>query len=143
VRHRRETTWVLLMMAAARIVILAGQGDQYGPEVRSFLELIRHEEQELEFQIRHDEISRKDYVRSRDQLQIHRQKVLELVRLSGEDEVPELHVLPASRVEQLIEGGMAVLKNVKQGDVIRDKWKYLGQVKRSEIFYIFERITPR
>ena len=120
-----------------------GQSDDYGPELRSFLDLMRHEEDELEFQIKHNEISRREYLRSKTQILIHRQTVLDLVKASGKDYVPELHVVAASELNQLIEDGTRAIKSVKRGDIIRDKWRYLGTVHKGEVFYIFERLTSR
>jgi hypothetical protein len=114
----------------------------YGPEVKSFLDLMRHEEDELEFQIRHSEITRKEYVRSKNRIAIHRKRVLSLVEETNQDHVPELHVVAAAELDQLIEDGTAALKGIKRGDIIKQKWRYLGSENRGELFYIFERL-PR
>lgn len=121
----------------------SSQSDGYGPEVRSFLDLMRHEEDELEFQIRHNEISRREYIRSKTQIAIHRQTVLDLVKESGRDRVPELHVVAAPQLDQLIEDGTKAIKGLKRGDIVENKWRYLGNVHRGETFYIFERLTVR
>jgi hypothetical protein len=121
----------------------SNQSNEYGPEVRSFLDLMRHEEDELEFQIKHNEISRREYLRSKTQIAIHRQTVLDLVKETGKDYVPELHVVAASELDQLIEEGTSAIKGIKRGDIIRNKWRYLGSVHRAETFYIFERLTSR
>ena len=121
----------------------SAQQNGYGPEVKSFLELMRHEEDELEFQIRHNEISRREYLRSKTQLAIHRQTVLDLVKETGRDSVPELHVVATSELDQLIEDGTRLIKGIKRGEVIGNKWRYLGSVHRGETFYIFERLTVK
>ena len=119
------------------------QSDGYGPEVKSFLDLMRHEEDELEFQIKHNEISRREYIRSKTQIAIHRQTVLDLVKETGKDYVPELHVVAAPELDQLIEDGTRAIKGVKRGGIIGNKWRYLGSVHRGETFHIFERLTAR
>lgn len=134
---------ILLKPAVYPDRCLAAQSDDYGPEVRSFLDLMRHEEEELEFQIKHKEISRREYLRSKTQILIHRQTVLDLVKESGKDYVPEVHVVAGAELDQLIEEGTKAIKGVKRGDVIRDKWRYLGSVQKGEPFYIFERLTTR
>jgi hypothetical protein len=133
----------VLFTYSVSISSAARQTSGYGPEVKSFLEYIRHEEDELEFQNRHNEISRREYLLTKTRMAIHRQTVLNLARESGEDSVPELHIVTAPEVDQLIEDGTALLKNIKTGDVIKEKWRYLGSVRRGETFYIFERLTPR
>src|SRR6185503_469112 len=95
------------------------QSSGYGPEVQSFLDLMRHEDDELEFQIRHNEISRREYVRSKSRIAIHRETVLKLVKESGTDYVPELHVAAASELDQLIEDGTSLIRGIKTGDVIK------------------------
>jgi hypothetical protein len=104
---------------------------------------MRHEEDELEFQIKRKEISRRDYLRARTQIIIHRQTVLDLARESGLDNVPELHVVAIDQLDQLIEDGTGKIKGLKPGEIIAAKWRYLGSVHRVETFYIFERLTPK
>lgn len=111
-----------------------------GPEVKAFLDLCRHEENELDYHLAHDEISRKDYMRSKNRIAIHRQMVLKLVRESGADVVPELHVVTSDEVSQLVEGGVKAVKATKPGEVIGKKWLYHGGVNRGETYYVFERV---
>ena len=134
---------LLILLQLAGFPMNAGQSDGYGPEVKSFLDLMRHEDDELEFQIRHNEISRREYVRSKSRIAIHRETVLKLVKESGTDYVPELHVAAASELDQLIEDGTSLIRGIKPGDVIKEKWRYLGSVRRGELFYIFERLTVK
>lgn len=137
---------LLILLLATVLIEVSGQSaqpDGYGPEVRSFLDLMRHEEDELEFQIKHKEISRREYVRSKAQIGIHRQTVLDLAKETGKDYVPELHVVPASELDQLIEDGNRAMKGIKRGGIIENKWRYLGSVNRGEAFYILERLTAR
>ena len=119
----------------------AAQETAYGPEVKSFLELMRHEDDELEFQIQHGEITRRDYVRSKNRHAIQRQAVLQIVKETGQDVVPDLYIKTAAELDQIIEGGARALRGVKRGDVIKDKWRYYGKAAKGEIFYIFERLA--
>lgn len=146
-RLGHSTFFCLLILLALSTVLRVSAGSSqstgYGPEVRSFLDLMRHEEDELEFQIKHNEISRKEYIRSKTQIAIHRQTVLDLVKASGRDHVPELHVVAAAELDQLIEDGTRAIKGLKRDDVIENKWRYLGSVQRGETFHIFERLTVK
>lgn len=132
-----------LLVWAAASHAQSVNGSEYGPEVKSFLDLMRHEEDELEFQIKRKEISRRDYLRAKNQIIIHRQTVLDLARETGQDNVPELHVVAADQLEQLIENGVAAIKGLKAGEIVAEKWRYLGSVHRAETFYIFERLTTK
>lgn len=120
-----------------------GRTDDYGPEVKAYLDFLRHEEEELKFQVRNNEIPRRNYVRAINRIAILRQKVLEIVNESGKDIVPELSVVTLSEVEQLIENGSRLVRGAKAGTVFADRWRYLGSVSRGEIYYIFERLTRR
>jgi hypothetical protein len=134
---------VLLIFATAYVPARSAGQDDYGPEVKAFLDFLRQEEAELEFQINHNEITRRDYARAKNRIAVHRQTVLDMARESGEDYVPEIHVVAPGEVSQLIEDGLAALRRVKRGDVIAEKWRYRGSVTRGELFYIFERLTPQ
>jgi hypothetical protein len=105
------------------------------------LSLTKDEEEELEFQIQRGEISRKDYIRSKRRIALHRQTVLDIVKKSGEDVVPELHVVAATEVDQLIEDGTRALRGAKPGAVLNEKWKLISVVTRGELFYVFERVS--
>jgi hypothetical protein len=143
-RRRQAMPICLVILLYLNILFqVGGQSAQsYGPEVTSFLDLMRHEEDELEFQIRHNEISRRSTL-DKTQIAIHRQTVLDLVKETGRDYVPELHVVAASELDQLIEDGTRAIKGLKKGEVIETKWRYLGSVHRGETFHILERLTVK
>ncbi|MEW6128548.1 MAG: hypothetical protein AB1757_16030 [Acidobacteriota bacterium] len=140
--NRLITSWLAIPIVFIGCLSLQAQPLQeteYGPEVKSFLELCRHEEEELEFQIKHGEINRQDYMRSKNRLAIQRQMVLKRIKDTGEDVVPDLHVVTSAEISQLIEGGMKAVKGAKPGTLIASKWLYLGSANRGETYYIFER----
>ena len=119
------------------------QQDEFGPEVRAFLELMLQEQTELEFQVQRAEISRREYTRSKNRIAVLRQTVLKLSKDTGEDRVPELHAVVASEVDQIVEGGRKALKGAKAGTIIEGKWRFLGTVTRGEAFYLFERLAKQ
>lgn len=139
----------ICLLTAAVLTLSAASGARqsqengHGPEVRSFLSLMEDEERELEFQIRNNEISRKGYVRAKTKIAILRQAVLKIVAETGQDIVPELHVVASSEVDQLIEDGSNLVKRARAGAVLAEKWLYRGSVTRGELFYIFERLPKQ
>jgi hypothetical protein len=138
--------FLLAAFIAATAVYAASQEPEpaeFGPEVRAFLDLMKQEEAELEYQITHNEISRRVYLRARNRIAIHRQAVVSRAKESGVDLVPELHVVTAEEMGHLIENGQQMLRRIKRGDLINEKWRYLGSVTRGVAFHIFERITPQ
>ena len=138
---RRHLSFALILFSCveARGAVLQSNG--YGPEVTAFVEFLRHEESELEFQIKHKEISKKEYVRSKTRISIHRDTVLRIVKQTGEDNVPELHVVVFSELDQLIENGTRAIRGLKPGALINGKWRLVASVTRGELFYVFERLT--
>ena len=121
----------------------SNHSDHFGPEVTAFLELMHQEEVELDFQIRHDEISRREHVRSMNRIAVLRQTVLSMARETGEDRVPELNVVVAAELDQIVDGGGRMLKGVKPGTIIEGKWRYLGSVIRGEAFYACGRLKGK
>jgi hypothetical protein len=130
--------WVIVSLGAE---ISWSQSPRYGPEVKAFLSLLKQEEQELEFQLKNREISRSEYVRSRNRIEVHRGAVLSHARKTGEDSVPEYHVVTVDEVELLIREGETALKGLKPGSVIKEKWRYVGSATRGELFHIIERLS--
>jgi hypothetical protein len=120
-------------------VTLAHQSEGYGPEVKSFLEYIRHEEVELNFQIAHNEISRKDFTRSKNRLAVQKQAVLTRAKRTGQDIVPEYTVMAADELGDILPNGIEDLKGHKPGQKINEKWRYVGFAVLGEKFYIMER----
>jgi hypothetical protein len=129
-----------VMFSCAYLRAQDNQEVKYGPDVKAFLDLCRHEEVELDYQIAHNEITRKDFIRAKNRIAIQREMVLHRVKETGEDLVPDLHVVTAAEVSQLIEDGMKALKGAKPGKLIANKWIYLGTANRKEAYYIFERV---
>ena len=142
-RPRLLNVCLLLTLTWLPAAAQNAKSNGYGPEIKSFLDFMRHEEDELEYQIKHNEISPREYVRSKSRILIHRQTVLNLARETGEDRVPELHVVTAQEIDQLIENGTSAIKGIKRGDVIKEKWRYMGSVHRGETFHILERLANR
>jgi hypothetical protein len=114
---------------------------QYGPQVESFLKYCRHEENELEFQIKRNEISRKEYLRSKNRIAVHREYVLRIVRENNSDVIPELHVVTVDEADALIVDGSRLLKLMRPGTSIEEKWLYIGKVTRGEVFFVVERLS--
>lgn len=134
---------VISTCVASPVVAQSDQEGGLGPEITAFLDFLRQEEEELEFQISHEEISRKDYVRAKNRFAIMRQTVLDIAHKTGKDVVPELQVVTTAELYQVLDGGMKSLRGIKPGSVVEERWRYLGRATKGEIYYIFERIKKR
>src|SRR5215813_15526582 len=103
-----KTTTSLIKRSVASLLLLAVlawasdarrlQTNGYGPEVKSFLEYIRHEQVELNFQIQHNEISRKDFIRSKNRLEVQKQAVLTRVQQPPKDTLPPYTAMAADEL---------------------------------------------
>lgn len=142
VRNFFQSLLLLSLVTLSCVFVRAqeSQAVEYGPDVKAFLELCHHEEVELDYQIAHNEITRKDFIHSKNRISIQREMVLKRVKETGEDYVPDLHVVTATEISQLIEDGMKAVKGAKPGKVIANKWIYMGTANRTEAYYIFERV---
>src|SRR5215467_8696224 len=119
------------------------QSNSYGPEVKYFLEYIHHEQVELNFQIAHNEISRKEFTRSKNRLEVQKQAVLTRVKRTGADIVPEYTVMAADELADILPNGVDDLKGHKPGEDINPKWRYVGFAVLGEKFYIMERAVAK
>lgn len=107
------------------------------------MEYIHHEQVELSFQIAHNEISRKEFNRSKNRLEVQKQAVLTRVKRTGEDIVPEYTVMAADELTDILPNGAEDLKGHKPGDDINQKWRYVGFAVLGEKFYIMERARAK
>ena len=109
------------------------------PELAAFLGFIEDEEEELQFQLQNDEITPAEYRLSKARLGVTREAVLRIARGRKEGAVPELHVLLASELGQVLPEGLDALRGKKPGDRVSEVWRYHGSVSRGQTFYILER----
>jgi hypothetical protein len=146
----RESPWITKLVAGVAVMQTiflcsvghtTAQNRRHGPEVRSFLSLLKQEEAELDFQIRHNEISRPEFTRSKNRIAVLRQAVLDHVARTRKDQIPEYHVVTGSELDTLIPEGLAAVKAAKPGDTIDEKWRFVGTATRGEQFFIVERVS--
>ena len=134
---------LLIILLALMALPHYSQVRRLGPEVKSFLSFLKQEEDELKFQIEHDEISREEYTLSLEKISILREIVLEFTRKTGEDRVPEYHVITEPEAEQLIPGGTEALLKTNPGELIAEKWRFIRSVTRHDKFFIIERTDQK
>lgn len=122
----------------------AGAGQQQrttGPVVRAYLTSLAEEFNELDFQLRHNEISRGDYERAHQRLTILRRFVERRAAESHEDRVPEFEVLTVEEFDML---GLSVKPTddaLSVGAVLDQRWKLIGIERGNLRFFVFEKLT--
>jgi hypothetical protein len=119
------------------------QRASYGPIVGAYLTGLAEELNELEFQLKHREIGRSDYDRSKQRLLILRRYVERLAKESIVDQVPDLQILTD---EELGTMGLKAKRNpdeLQVGELFDNEWVILG-IERGRIrFFVFERFPQR
>ncbi|MBO0797986.1 MAG: hypothetical protein J2P31_04115 [Blastocatellia bacterium] len=112
----------------------------YGPIVGAYLTGLAEELNELDFQLKHQEIRRSDYDRSKQRLLYMRRYIELLAAQSREDKVPELQILAD---EELGTMGLKAKRNpdgLAVGEIIDNEWKILG-IERGRIrFFVFQKL---
>ncbi|HZS04858.1 MAG TPA: TonB family protein [Blastocatellia bacterium] len=116
----------------------------FGPVISAYLTSLAEESRELEFQIRRREISRGDYERTRQRLQLLRRFVEQRAAKSREDRVPELQILMADELGTLGLGVRPEPAKLHAGAVLDKQWKLLSVADAPEAggarFFVFERL---
>ena len=106
-----------------------------GPVVTAFLTGLDEDLTELEFQIRHNEISRKDYERTKQRLIVLKRFVERSSALNPEDRVPELQVLADDELIALNPGAELNLNDLKIGAQASARWKLVGIERVRERYF--------
>lgn len=116
---------------------------EFGPNVRAYLGYLRDEQEVVDDRVSRREIDRRYYVHNSNRIFALRQMALRLARESHNDYLPELDAVSLPEFEQLFEPPWPAPSELKAGEVIEYKLKYLGAVaSRGERFYVFARLDP-
>jgi hypothetical protein len=122
------------------LLCMAAVGRQSsGSEVERYLEFLREEQAELDFQLQRGEVTRPFYQRVSQRLRILKELILKHEK-NGEGPLPEYHVVPIEELDGLMPDGRNKLKRARPQQVIDGKWRFLKTVLRGETFYILERL---
>jgi TonB family protein len=114
-----------------------------GPVVNAYLTGLAEELNELDFQLRHGEISRSTYDRVYQRLTILQRVVERLAAERREDRVPELEVVTAGEFSRLALSDKMDPATLRVGAVLNERWKLISIEPSSPRFFIFEKIAGR
>src|SRR5262245_33214380 len=116
----------------------------YGPVVNAYLTGLGEELNELEYQLRHQEISRADYERSKQRLTILRRFVERYAAENREDIVPEYQALAEDELSTLGLGKEYKTDELIAGVELEGQWKIvgvqIGMASKPIRFLILERL---
>ena len=133
---------ITIFTALALVSVSAvAQRSTLGPVVSAYLTNLGEELKELDFQLRHREISRQDYDRSYQRLTILRRVVEHLAAERQEDRVPELEVLVADEFDRLGLSTKPEADALRVGELLDERWKLLSTERITTRFFVFEKLN--
>jgi len=139
-------TFAIIIFTALRAVPASAAQQvraDYGPVVSAYLTSLAEELNELNFQLRHHEISRADYTRAYQRILIRRRFVERRAAENREDLVPEIQALTAGELGTLGLNPAPETSTLHIGMQLDERWKLIGIEQRGARFFVFERITER
>ncbi len=121
--------------------ITLGQNEIIHSDAYQYLEFLREEQAELEFQLKHKEIDHPFYKLASTRLSILRELIISYGRDSQMNRMPEYHVVITQDLETLIPNGRNKLKTAKPNQIIDERWRFIKTIVKGETFYLLERLN--
>ena len=115
--------------------------DEFGPVVRAYLGYLRNEQEVVDDRVSRREISPAYYRRNSNRIKALRQMALKLARSSHNDYLPELEAVAPSELGLLFEHPPQP-STLREGEVLKNTFRYLGTVRSGEPFLVFARLDP-
>jgi hypothetical protein len=139
------SVFVMSVLLCLPIPIPASQGqgdeDQFGPVVRAYLGYLRTEQEVVDDRVSRREVSQAYYRRNSNRIRALRQMAVRIARESRNDYLPELEAVSRDEMGLLFERPPRP-ETLREGEILRRTFRYLGAVRSVESFYIFARLDP-
>ena len=134
---------VTLLLLTTSIPANQGRGDeeQFGPVVRAYLGYLRNEQEVVDDRVSRREVSQAYYRRNSNRIRALRQMAVRIARETRNDYLPELEAVSRDEMGLLFERPPRP-ETLREGEVLRRTFRYLGAVRSGESFYIFARLDP-
>lgn len=117
------------------------RGAVYGPVISAYLTGLTEEANELEYQLRYQEIGRTDYELAKQRLTLQRRYVERHAARRREDRVPELQILTADEIKHLKLNSELAPAEWRVGAEIDGQWRLIGVEQLRARFFVLERVT--
>ncbi|GAC1446379.1 MAG: hypothetical protein NVSMB56_04500 [Pyrinomonadaceae bacterium] len=111
----------------------------FGPNVRTYLNYLRAEQEVVDDRQSRREISHAYYIRNLNRIRALRRMAIQLARESKNDYLPEMEAVTRDEFGRLFEKPPK-FENLRAGEVLSNTYKFLGVVRSNEFFYIFARL---
>ena len=132
------------LAAAAQTSRRTPRADQeFGPNVRIYLEYLRAEQEVVDDRVSRREIDRRYYLLNSNRIRALRQMALRIARESDSDYLPELQAVVPAEFDQLFDAPLPDPAALRVGETLDFKFRYLGLVPvGGHKFHVFARLDP-
>ena len=114
---------------------------EFGPVVTAYLGYLNNEQEVVDDRASRREISSVYYRRNSNRIHALRQMAVRLVKQSGNDYVPELEAVTSDELGTIFERPPKPV-TLRPNEVVANKFRFLGQVRSGDVFYLFARLDP-
>lgn len=116
--------------------------DEFGPVVRAYLGYLRSEQEVVDDRVSRREVSATYYRHNSNRIKALRQMAIRLARETHNDYLPELEAVSNDELSMLFGQTPPEPAKLKEGEILRNTFRYLGSVRAGETFYLFARLDP-
>ena len=115
--------------------------ESFGPVVRAYLGYLRNEQEVVDDRVSRREVSQAYYRRNSNRIRALRQMAVRIARESRNDYLPELEAVSRDEMGLLFERPPRP-ETLREGEILRRTFRFLGVVRSGESFYVFARLDP-
>jgi hypothetical protein len=132
--------FMLCLSPRARAQELGARGErEFGPVVRAYLGYLRAEQEVTDARESRREVSAAYVRRNSNRISALRRTAIQIARTSHNDYVPELYAVARDELGTLFESPPSPA-SFRVGEVLNNTFRYLGEVRMGEPFYVFSRL---
>jgi hypothetical protein len=130
---------VLSLAPRAHAQELGARGErEFGPVVRAYLGYLRAEQEVTDARESRREVSAAYVRRNSNRISALRREAIQIARTTHNDYLPELYAVARDELGTLFESPPSPA-TFRVGEVINNTFRYLGEVRTGEPFYLFAR----
>ncbi len=133
------------LLAAVSAISAASQtsaaDEEFGPVVRAYLGYLRNEQEVVDDRASRHEVNQAYYRHNSNRIRALRQVAIRIARESRNDYLPELEAVSRGELGLLFEKAPRP-EVLREGEVLRGTFRFLGVVRAGESFYVFARLDP-
>lgn len=115
--------------------------EEFGPVVRAYLGYLRNEQEVVDDRVSRHEVNQAYYRRNSNRIRALRQMAIRIARESRNDYLPELEAVARDELGLLLERPPRP-ETLREGEILRATFRYLGVIRSVENFYVFARLDP-